>query len=210
MEERWPRRRPPRVDRTPPHPGCNSASPFPSSVSTTAQTGHIILIVSKDTSAEPRFQYQVYSPDVQPGFGLDVNDLAPGKPAVIDGTVLGWPLKSVNDLPAGDYQVQAILNRYETYHCADGHTLELPPEKGEGQHWYSKPGNFYSTPQRVHSRSGRRPDRRSQPGQGDPADPRTEGHQVGEVRADQERPALEVLGAADVPRCVRAAAGRLR
>ena len=79
-----------------------------------------------------------------------MNDLAPGKPAVIDGTVLGWPLKSVNDLPAGDYQVQAILNRYETYHRADGHTLELPPEKGEGQHWYSKPGNFYSTPQRVH------------------------------------------------------------
>lgn len=131
-------------------PGLQFRISFPSSVSTTAQTGHIILIVSKDTSAEPRFQYHVYSPDVQPGFGLDVNDLAPSKPAVIDGTVLGWPLKSVNDLPAGNYRVQAILNRYETYHRADGHTVELPPEKGEGQHWFSKPGNFYSTPQRVH------------------------------------------------------------
>src|SRR5665647_1084572 len=128
-------------------PGLQFRISFPSSVSTTAQTGHIILIVSKDTSAEPRFQYHVYSQDVQPGFGLDVNDLAPGKPAVIDGTVLGWPLKSVNDLPAGDYQVQAILNRYETYHRADGHTLELPPEKGEGQHWYSKPGHS-NRPQR--------------------------------------------------------------
>ena len=123
---------------------------FPASVSPEKQDGHIILIVSRDTSREPRFQYQVYNPDVQPGFGLDVDGLAPGQTAVIDSHVLGWPLRSVADIPAGDYRVQAVLNRYETFHRADGHTVKLAPDKGEGQHWFSKPGNFYSEPMRVH------------------------------------------------------------
>lgn len=123
---------------------------FPSSVSNEAQTGHIMLIVSKDTTEEPRFQYQVYEPNVQPGFGLDVDALAPGKPAVIDGSVFGWPLTSINDLPAGDYRVQAVFNRYEQFHMASGHMLWLPPDKGEGQHWFSKPGNFYNAPVTVH------------------------------------------------------------
>ncbi|HEY7878185.1 MAG TPA: hypothetical protein VIC55_08160, partial [Gemmatimonadaceae bacterium] len=112
-------------------PGLRFSISFPASASGDPQTGHIILIVSKDTSAEPRFQYEVYSPNVQPGFGLDVNGLAPGQAAVIDSSVFGWPLRSVNELPPGDYRVQAILNRYETFHRADGHTVELPPEKGE-------------------------------------------------------------------------------
>ncbi|HKK28570.1 MAG TPA: alpha/beta hydrolase-fold protein [Gemmatimonadota bacterium] len=123
---------------------------FPASVSKEAQTGHIILIVSRDTSAEPRFQYHVYRPDVQPGFGLDVEGLEPGRTAVIDGTTFGWPVESVDDLPAGDYRVQAVLNRYEEYHRADGHTVWLPPNRGEGQHWYRKPGNFYDDPVSVH------------------------------------------------------------
>jgi hypothetical protein len=127
---------------------------FPASAAKEPQTGHIILVISKDTSDEPRNQYHVYSPDVQPGFGLDVKGLAPGKVAVIDGSVLGWPLRSVNDLPTGDYRVQAVLNRYETFHLADGRVLDLPPDKGEGQHWFSKPGNFYSAPLAVHIDSG--------------------------------------------------------
>lgn len=123
---------------------------FPASVSSATQDGHIILIVSRDSSSEPRFQYQVYSPDVQPGFGLDVDGLAPGQTAVIDSKVFGWPLKSVADIPAGDYRVQAILNRYETFHRSDGRTIKIAPDKGEGQHWFSKPGNFYSEPMHVH------------------------------------------------------------
>lgn len=130
--------------------GLNFEISFPASLTREPQTGHIILIVSNDTSAEPRFQYHVYRPNVQPGFGLDVDSLEPGQTAVIDGKVFGWPLESVNDLPPGNYRVQAILNRYEVYHRADGHTVWLPPNKGEGQHWYSKPGNFYNKPVSVH------------------------------------------------------------
>ena len=75
---------------------------FPASVSPDRQDGHIILIVSRDTSREPRFQYQVYNPGVQPAFGLDVDGLAPGATAVIDSKVFGWPLRSVMDIPAGE------------------------------------------------------------------------------------------------------------
>jgi len=131
-------------------PGLRFEVSFPASLTRSTITGHIILVVSKDMTSEPRFQYHAYQPNVQPGFGLDVDALAPDQAAIIDGSVFGWPIKSVNDLPAGDYRVQAVLNRYELFHRADGHDVWLPPDKGEGQHWYSKPGNFYNTPLRVH------------------------------------------------------------
>ncbi|MGH7689159.1 MAG: alpha/beta hydrolase-fold protein, partial [Gemmatimonadaceae bacterium] len=138
---------------TRPHPAASGLKfelSFPASLASQPITGHIILIVSKDSSADPRFQYHVYQPNVQPGFGLDVSQFAPGQVAMLDGSVFGWPLKSVTDLPPGDYRIQAVLNRYELFHRADGRTLWLPPDKGEGQHWYSKPGNLYNTPLHVH------------------------------------------------------------
>ena len=45
--------------------------------------------------------------------------------------------------------MQGLLNRYETFHRADGHVVKLPPDKGEGQHWNRKPGNLYSSPKKV-------------------------------------------------------------
>ena len=53
-------------------------------------------------------------------------------------------------MPPGDYWVQSVLNIYETFHLANGHTVKLPSDKGEGQHWQVKPGNLYSKPQKVH------------------------------------------------------------
>jgi hypothetical protein len=86
----------------------------------------------------------------QPAFGVDVDALAPGAPAVIDTTTLGYPAESLNDIPAGDYWVQAVLNIYDTFHLGNGRTLKLPPDKGEGQHWQIKPGNLYSKPVKIH------------------------------------------------------------
>src|ERR1700730_3838614 len=54
------------------------------------------------------------------------------------------------DLPAGDYWVQSVINVYETFHLANGHTVKLPPDKGEGQQWREKPGNLYSKTQKMH------------------------------------------------------------
>ncbi len=93
----------------------------------------------------------------RPIFGVDVDGLKPGEAVAIDDRIVGWPLKSLRDVPAGDYFVQALLNRYETFHRADGHTVKMPMDQGEGQRWAAKPGNFYSTPVKVHvdpARSG--------------------------------------------------------
>jgi hypothetical protein len=79
-----------------------------------------------------------------------VDGLAPGSKAVLDDTAFGWPATHLSGIPAGDYFVQAVLNRYEEFHMADGRTLKLPPDKGEGQQWWHKPGNLYSTPVKLH------------------------------------------------------------
>src|SRR5690606_21043272 len=39
--------------------------------------------------------------------------------------------------------------RYETFELSTGHTVQLPPDRGEGQQWNRKPGNLYSTPRWV-------------------------------------------------------------
>jgi len=122
---------------------------FPSGLSPEAQDGRIILIVSNRPREEPRFQYRIYDPGTQPGFGIDVAGLPPDETAVIDGSTFGFPLRSLDDLPPGEYRVQAVLNRYETFVRGDGHTVSLPPDQGEGQHWNTKPGNFYSTPRTL-------------------------------------------------------------
>ncbi len=49
----------------------------------------------------------------------------------------------------GEYFVQALLNRYETFTRSDGHVVKLPPDKGEGQRWNAKPGNLYSAPSKI-------------------------------------------------------------
>ena len=48
-----------------------------------------------------------------------------------------------------EYYVQALLHRYETFHRADGHTVKLPMDRGEGQKWNLAPGNLFSKPIRV-------------------------------------------------------------
>jgi hypothetical protein len=121
---------------------------FPQERSTSPLDGRMLLMISKTGDSEPRFQISD-GPKTQLIFGTDVDGLAPGTNAIIDATAFGYPLKSLADIPAGEYFVQALLNRYETFHLANGHTVKLPPDMGEGQRWNAKPGNLYSTPQKV-------------------------------------------------------------
>ena len=67
----------------------------------------------------------------------------------MDAAAAGYPIKSLRDVPPGEYYVQAVLHRYETFHRADGHTVKLPMDRGEGQHWNIAPGNLYSTPRKI-------------------------------------------------------------
>lgn len=83
-------------------------------------------------------------------FGVDADGVAPSQPLVVDAKTFGYPRRSLADLDAGDYQVQAVFNVYEQFHLASGKTVWLPPDKGEGQHWNSKPGNPYNKPAKIH------------------------------------------------------------
>ncbi|MBI4503229.1 MAG: hypothetical protein HY700_18990 [Gemmatimonadetes bacterium] len=111
--------------------------------------GRLLLLISKNASREPRFQ--VSAPDLSSAqvFGLDVNGVKAGDQRTFDATVLGYPIESLSQLPAGEYTVQAMLHQYETFRLATGHTVKLPMDRGEGQQWTSAPGNWYSTPQKV-------------------------------------------------------------
>jgi len=110
--------------------------------------GRMLLMLSNNDDREPRFQVSD-GPDTQLLFGVDVEGLKPGEKAVVDEGVFGYPLKSIREIPPGEYWVQGLLNRYETFHRSDGHTVKLPPDRGEGQQWNRKPGNFYSRPRKV-------------------------------------------------------------
>jgi hypothetical protein len=121
---------------------------FPKEKSATPLDGRVLLIISTDGSAEPRTQIGV-GLKTQQIFGVDADGLPPGKAAIIDAMALGYPVENLAAIPKGTYFVQVVLHRYETFHRADGHTVKLPMDRGEGQHWNLAPGNLYSTPKKV-------------------------------------------------------------
>ena len=122
-------------------PAARSAQPL---------DGRVLLFISDDGRTEPRTQTDQYRANsTRPIFGVDVDGLKPGQAVIIDDKVAGWPVRSLKDIPAAEYWVQALINRYETFHRSDGHTVKMPMDQGEGQHWASKPGNLYSKPVKV-------------------------------------------------------------
>jgi hypothetical protein len=110
--------------------------------------GRLLLLVSTDSTTEPRFQVSD-APSTQQVFGLDVEGWRTGTSKRVGSAAFGYPVRNLRSLPRGRYWVQAVLNRYETFHLADGRVLKLPPDRGEGQQWNRKPGNLYSTPRWV-------------------------------------------------------------
>jgi hypothetical protein len=122
---------------------------FPSSLEKGPVTGRVFVMISRNALGEPRDQAGGYGRSI-PFFGLDVNALEPGRDAVIDASVLGYPLRSLSDLPAGDYSVQALLNVYTQVHRKDGHTIWVHMDQWEGQRWNRSPGNLLSEVQKVH------------------------------------------------------------
>ncbi len=127
----------------------------PSAAAAAPIDGRVILLFSKDLTREPKSHVSSGEPLDSPFiFGMNVDALAPGGKVVLDDHAFGWPARKLSDLPPGEYLVQAVLNRYETFHLADGRVLKLPPDKGEGQRWQDKPGNLYSTPVKVRVEGG--------------------------------------------------------
>jgi hypothetical protein len=105
-------------------------------------------MISNNNLAEPRFQITDYH-DTQMAFGINVENYKAGDITQIDKKVFGYPVESISNIPEGEYYVQAMLIKYETFQRSDGHVVKLPPDKGEGQQWNKKPGNFLSEVQKV-------------------------------------------------------------
>src|SRR3954464_7558145 len=89
---------------------------FPAARSAQPLDGRIILVVSNNDKREPRFRTMSNRAATQLPFGIDVDSLGAGQEAYVDGTTFGYPLKSIADIPPGEYWVQAVLNRYTTFH----------------------------------------------------------------------------------------------
>jgi len=110
--------------------------------------GRLLLLLSEDPSEEPRFQLSD-NQETQLVYGQDVTDWQAGDPTSFDASQFGYPIESMADVPAGEYYVQALLHLYTRFDRADGHTLLLPMDQGEGQQWNRSPGNLYSLPQKI-------------------------------------------------------------
>lgn len=121
---------------------------FTSEKSKTPFDGRLLLMLSTNEEKEPRFQISD-DQTTQQIFGIDVEGLAPGQTAFFDASVFGYPVKSLAEIKPGEYIVQALLHKYETFDLATGHTVKLPMDRGEGQQWNRAPGNLYSMPQKM-------------------------------------------------------------
>src|ERR1700734_1383022 len=122
---------------------------FPASASSKPLDGRVLLLLSTDPAKEPRMQIDD-SPRSQIVFGVTVDALMPNQAVTITNQANDYPIRPLNQVPAGDYYVQAVLNIYQTFHRADGTTVKLAPDRGEGQRWNLAPGNLYSKPVKVH------------------------------------------------------------
>jgi hypothetical protein len=111
--------------------------------------GRLLLLLSTDPAEEPRFQISEGLKS-QIVFGMDVENWKPGETRTFDETntgIFGYPIQNLRDLKPGEYIVQALLDRYETFHRADGRVLKLPTDRGEGRKWNRAPQNLFSKPQ---------------------------------------------------------------
>ena len=130
-----------------------SASPrfelrFEQSAREKAVDGRLIVVVAARPRPEPRFQVS-WGLETAQIFAVDVDGWKPGEPIVVDEGAVGHPLPNLAALKPGTYQVQAVLNVYETLRMKDGRVLKLPWDDGEGQQWNRSPSNLYSQPAEI-------------------------------------------------------------
>lgn len=110
--------------------------------------GRLLFLLSGNNRTEPRFQI-ADGPQTQLAFGIDVENWKAGESKMVTQVAFGYPIQSLAQVPPGEYYVQALLHRYETFHRKDGHTVKLPMDRGEGQQWNQAPGNLYSKPVKI-------------------------------------------------------------
>jgi hypothetical protein len=110
--------------------------------------GRLLVMISKDSMTEPRFQIND-SDQSAVIIGIDVEDWEAEKQVFFSENTLAYPIEQLKDLEEGEYYVQALLHKYDTFTLSNGHTVQLPMDQGEGQHWNISPQNLYSKPQKM-------------------------------------------------------------
>jgi Putative esterase len=111
-----------------------------------ATTGMVYVALSRDNKRTPIEQA---GPTGVPLFSISVDNLRPGSTVVIGAGDRGHPIKSLRDVPAGDYWIQPFVNVYTRFARADGKTVWLHMDQWEGQDWKRSPGNLFGDPMRV-------------------------------------------------------------
>jgi len=110
--------------------------------------GRLLVLLATDESREPREQFGWGLGSAQ-GFGVDVEGWAGGEVRRVGVETFGYPVASLDELPAGEYFAQAVLHRYATFQRAVGPPVSLPASWAAGQQWNREPGNLFSTPRRI-------------------------------------------------------------
>ena len=72
--------------------------------------GRVLLLLSQNNQKEPRFQL---SDNGTTGFvvGDDAIGKQPSRAVRVDGDIFGYPIASINDIPAGDDYVQVLITQ---------------------------------------------------------------------------------------------------
>jgi hypothetical protein len=120
----------------------------PISVRAQPVTGRIFVFIAKDPTTEPRLQ--AGGMVSIPFFGADVDHLAAETPGIVGARAVGYPYPSLDQLPAGDYYIQALISVYTRFPRADGHTIWAHMDEWEGQQVLTAPGSLVSAVRHVH------------------------------------------------------------
>jgi hypothetical protein len=97
-----------------------------------AASGRLFVVIARSDRPEPRTTITEAGSNASTILARDVEKLQAGVTATFDKTVATFPIRSLDELPAGDYYVQAFL--------ASNRDLKS----------LSAPGNLYSNVQRLH------------------------------------------------------------
>jgi hypothetical protein len=123
---------------------------LPGAVRRTPLTGRLMVVVSRAgaTANPPRMLAPNFAGPAM--YAIDVEQLTPGQTAIVDAKAVGYP-KPMADLPAGDYDVQALVNAYTQVRRSDGHTIWVHVNDGSVAQslFASAEGDLYSRVQRV-------------------------------------------------------------
>lgn len=128
---------------------------FPASVHAGPITGRAYLFVARTDKSEPRRQSGA-SRTSEPFFGVDVEAVPPGAAVTFDPSVPGFPIASLDRLPAGEYFVQGMILPYTKFARSDGHTIWAHMDAGEGQRFNAAPGSLVSDVQKVRIEPGQK------------------------------------------------------